>query len=70
MRKIRLISLLHISFILLLGCSTISGWLSVKNRGFAKGADIGWLPQMEATGYKFYNDKGLIVQPNTGQNMM
>ena len=25
---------------------------------FAKGADIGWLPQMEATGYKFYNDDG------------
>lgn len=26
---------------------------------FVKGADIGWLPQMEATGYKFYNDSGL-----------
>ena len=25
---------------------------------FVKGADIGWLPQMEATGYKFYNDRG------------
>ncbi len=25
---------------------------------FVKGADIGWLQQMEATGYKFYNDKG------------
>lgn len=25
---------------------------------FVKGADIGWLPQMEATGYKFYNDNG------------
>ncbi len=25
---------------------------------FAKGADIGWLPQMEATGYKFYNNEG------------
>ena len=22
---------------------------------FAKGADIGWLPQMEASGYKFLN---------------
>lgn len=28
-----------------------------KNK-FAKGADVGWLQQMEATGYKFYNDKG------------
>ena len=26
---------------------------------FAKGADISWLPQMEATGYKFYNNKGV-----------
>lgn len=25
---------------------------------FAKGADIGWLQQMEATGYKFYNKDG------------
>jgi len=26
---------------------------------FVKGADIGWLPQMEATGYKFYNENGV-----------
>jgi arabinogalactan endo-1,4-beta-galactosidase len=26
---------------------------------FAKGADISWLPQMEANGYKFYNDRGV-----------
>ncbi|MDN3678309.1 glycosyl hydrolase 53 family protein [Flavobacterium paronense] len=25
---------------------------------FAKGADVGWLPQMEATGYKFYDADG------------
>ncbi len=25
---------------------------------FAKGADIGWLPQMEAAGFTFYNTKG------------
>ena len=29
-----------------------------KENAFAKGADIGWLPQMEATGYKFYNNNG------------
>ena len=29
-----------------------------KNSAFAKGADVGWLPQMEATGYKFYDAKG------------
>ena len=26
---------------------------------FAKGADVSWLPQMEANGYKFYNDSGV-----------
>lgn len=29
-----------------------------QNKPFAKGADVGWLPQMEATGYKFYNKDG------------
>lgn len=27
---------------------------------FAKGADISWLPQMEASGYIFYNDNGVV----------
>ncbi len=26
---------------------------------FIKGADVGWLPQMEATGYKFFNKEGV-----------
>ena len=30
---------------------------SPKN-SFVKGADVGWLPQMEATGYKFYDTDG------------
>ena len=29
-----------------------------KVNAFAKGADVGWLPQMEATGYKFYDVDG------------
>jgi arabinogalactan endo-1,4-beta-galactosidase len=29
-----------------------------KESTFAKGADVGWLPQMEATGYQFYNAEG------------
>jgi len=29
-----------------------------KESVFAKGADVGWLPQMEATGYKFYDNNG------------
>jgi len=30
----------------------------LRDTTFVRGADIGWLPQMEATGYKFYNDQG------------
>ena len=33
--------------------------LPIQDKGFAKGADIGWFQQMEATGYKFYNDNGV-----------
>lgn len=29
-----------------------------KPAAFAKGGDVGWLPQMEATGYKFYDADG------------
>lgn len=29
-----------------------------RKRYFAKGADVGWLKQMEDEGYKFYNDNG------------
>ena len=57
-------SLLKILFLLsslfiLEGCA--NGLISQKkqNKAFSKGADIGWLQQMEATGYKFYNDQGI-----------
>ncbi|MEI6948070.1 glycosyl hydrolase 53 family protein [Paraflavisolibacter sp. H34] len=40
----------------LCGCSVLQP--GAKKQAFAKGADIGWLQQMEATGYKFYNDNG------------
>ncbi|MDP4292310.1 MAG: glycosyl hydrolase 53 family protein [Bacteroidota bacterium] len=29
-----------------------------RDDGFVRGADIGWLQQMEATGYRFYGDNG------------
>lgn len=35
---------------------TVTG--NSQNNNFAKGADVGWLPQMEATGYKFYDSDG------------
>ncbi len=31
---------------------------AILDANFVKGADISWLPQMEATGYKFYSDEG------------
>lgn len=31
---------------------------SAHAEAFVKGADVGWLPQMEASGYKFYNADG------------
>ena len=40
-------------------CSTSKIASTNVKKSFAKGADISWLPQMEATGYKFYNDQGL-----------
>lgn len=46
-------------FILLVACSANKGLHNNKASYFVKGADIGWLPQMEATGYKFYNSDGV-----------
>lgn len=47
------------SVIILEGCNS-GKLLTTKQTGiFVKGADISWLPQMESTGYKFYNDRGV-----------
>ena len=50
---------LFFSFFILIGCSHKMASQRGVNRPFARGADISWLPQMEATGYKFYNDSGV-----------
>lgn len=49
-----------LSVFLLAGCSKegTSQNPPTDTGTFAKGADISWLPQMEATGYQFYNDNG------------
>lgn len=46
---------LLITTLLFISCATSQQ--ATKNT-FAKGADVGWLPQMEATGYKFYDSDG------------
>ncbi|PIF30471.1 arabinogalactan endo-1,4-beta-galactosidase [Flavobacterium sp. 9] len=48
------------SFLMLIGVaftSCKSKMISEEN-SFSNGADVGWLPQMEATGYKFYDADG------------
>jgi len=53
-------SLLFLTAFLLFGCSKAYSDSSAKSdSNFVKGADVSWLPQMEATGYKFYSDKGV-----------
>ena len=47
--------LLLAAVVLFTSCNSLKG-TKTGSRAFAKGADIGWLQQMEATGYKFYGD--------------
>jgi arabinogalactan endo-1,4-beta-galactosidase len=42
----------------LAGGTTLLAAPTAAAQTFAKGADVGWLQQMEATGYKFYNEQG------------
>lgn len=39
-------------------CTTNKAIQETMESSFAKGADVGWLPQMEATGYQFYDADG------------
>lgn len=45
-------------FLFLAGCAAKKQGITNHTDAFVKGADVGWLPQMEATGYKFYNSDG------------
>lgn len=47
-----------LSISLLTSCRKTGSIQQDQASPFIKGADISWLPQMEATGYKFYNDNG------------
>src|SRR3954447_2336178 len=55
----RFLLLVFISAVILVSCSHKVTSQKSSNTPFVKGADVGWLPQMEATGYKFYNDSGV-----------
>lgn len=56
MKKIlKITSFLIITAFLLVSCKSK---MASEKDSFSKGADVGWLPQMEATGYKFYDADG------------
>ncbi|GEO09077.1 glycoside hydrolase family 53 protein [Segetibacter aerophilus] len=40
-------------------CSSTKPAQGKQSKEFAKGGDVSWLPQMEASGFKFYNDQGV-----------
>lgn len=44
--------------LMLTGCGKTVTSQNPPTDRLVKGADISWLPQMEASGYKFYNDQG------------
>ncbi|MBE7170864.1 MAG: glycosyl hydrolase 53 family protein [Williamsia sp.] len=51
--------ILFLNIIPLIGCHSSKRLSGSQQKEFAKGADISWLPQMEATGFHFYNDQGI-----------
>jgi arabinogalactan endo-1,4-beta-galactosidase len=55
-KKAYLVLVMTIMFV---GCKTDSASAQKQTTTFVKGADISWLPQMEASGYTFYNKKGV-----------
>lgn len=60
MKKVSILFLkIFLLVLLITRCSKEGITQNTNNDIFAKGADISWLPQMEATGYKFYNDNGV-----------
>lgn len=58
MKKTHSFIALLLSVLFLTGFSLKSYSEVTADNFFAKGGDISWLPQMEASGYTFYNDNG------------
>ncbi|WP_406843340.1 arabinogalactan endo-beta-1,4-galactanase [Flavobacterium soyae] len=54
-KSLKIVSFLMITAILFTSCKSK---MTSEKYSFSKGADVGWLPQMEATGYKFYDADG------------
>lgn len=60
MKKLKRILAMVLSFVIIFTMMSFEPIVTVKAselaETFANGADVGWLPQMEATGFKFYDD--------------
>jgi arabinogalactan endo-1,4-beta-galactosidase len=56
MKKTGLVRLINVLFIAVFYLPIFAQTQAIQ--AFAKGADVGWLPQMEATGYTFYDADG------------
>lgn len=62
MKRKVFISVTSIAFILTVAlnfCTSLFFPVPIRAATFANGADVSWLPQMEAKGYKFYDDYGV-----------
>jgi len=79
MRKMNTVSIFWFVFVFSTGCAKSSGSGGGTiipppiNTSFAKGADVGWLTQMESSGIKFYNSSGteqdcMQILKNLGMN--
>ena len=58
MKTFRLRFLVALLSVIVFTCNSKGSLPQTSGEVLVKGADISWLPQMEATGYKFYNDNG------------
>jgi arabinogalactan endo-1,4-beta-galactosidase len=58
-KKVPTLAFLILSVIAFSSCSTPKLAQAKQSKAFAKGGDVSWLPQMEASGFKFYNNQGV-----------
>ena len=48
---------------MLFAAGLLGGTASQAAITFANGSDVGWVDQLESSGYKWYNDSGIATDP-------